>query len=81
MSTRQTLKRIAKLEKLMRPPDDGDGTISITLEELCRSLWRKDKIGFMKSAENNSYQLFVNQFQREDANAASIAPRRFSARR
>jgi TonB family protein len=33
MSTRQTLDRIARLERLMLPRDDEDGTISMTLVE------------------------------------------------
>jgi hypothetical protein len=61
----------------MRPQSDG----TFTLEELCRSLWRKDKKGFMEQAKNTSYQLFVYQFEREDAEAASIHSRRFGPRR
>jgi ABC-type xylose transport system substrate-binding protein len=82
MSTRQTLKRIARLEKLMRPPDDGDGTISVTLEQLCRESWEADKEGFKKMAKNSLYQIFVHRFQAaEDAEVASIALRRLNARR
>jgi ABC-type xylose transport system substrate-binding protein len=82
MSTRQTLKRIAKLEKLMCPPDDGEGTISVTLEQLCRESWKADKEGFKKMAENTLYQIFVRQFQAaEDAEVRSIALRRLNARR
>jgi hypothetical protein len=59
-----------------------DGHILITLEELCRSMWRQDKKGFLESAKNNSYRLFVSQFEREDAaEAASRDGRRFRARR
>jgi len=79
MSTRQILKRVAKLEDLICPRSDGN--TSITLEELCRSMWRSDKQRFMEIAKNNSYQLFVYQFQREDAEATSMARRRVSARR
>ena len=80
MSTRQSLKRVAKLENLMCPQSDGD--ISITLEELCRSMWRQDKKGFLESAKNNSYRLFVSQFEREDAaEAASRDGLRLGVRR
>jgi hypothetical protein len=65
MSTRQSLKRVANLEERMCPQSDG----MWTLEELCRSLWRKNKKRFMEIAKNTSYQLFVYQFQREDADA------------
>jgi len=69
MSTRQLLKRVANLENLICPQSDG----SVTLEELCRSMWRRNKKHFREIAEESSYpfQLFVYQFQREDAEAAS----------
>ena len=79
MSTRQILKRVAKLENLSRRPVDG--IIPRTLEEICRSMWRSNKKGFIELAKNNSYQLFVYQFQQEDANAESMAHRRIAARR
>jgi ABC-type xylose transport system substrate-binding protein len=77
MSTRQTLQRIARLERLMCATDDGDGFISITLEQLCREWWNADNEGFKKMAKNTTYQLFVNQFQAtQDGEAASNARRR-----
>ena len=79
MSTRQILKRVAKLENLSRRPVDG--IIPMTLEEICRSMWRSNKKGFIELAKNNSYQLFVYQFEQEDATAASMAHRRVAARR
>ena len=71
MSTRQSLKRVAKLESLMRPQSHK----SFTLEELCRSLWRDNKKRFIEIAEstNYCYSLFVYQFQQEDADAAAAA--------
>ena len=65
------LKRVAKLESLICP--ESDGNISITLEELCRLMWRRNKEHFRKIAEDSNYpfQLFVYRFQREDAEAAS----------
>ncbi len=67
MSTRQLLNRIVKLERLASQEKEGH----YTLEEICRSLWRKNKKLFMETAKNNSYQLFVYQFEREDAEAAA----------
>jgi len=33
-------------------------------------MWRQNKKHFIELAKNNSYQLFVYQFEREDAEAA-----------
>ena len=77
MNTQQRLKRVAKLQNLLSPHSDG----SSTLEELCRSMWRSNKNHFIEMAKNNSYQLFVYQFEQEDATAASIARQRIPARR
>ena len=68
MGIRLSLKRVAKLEDVMHPQSDG----MWTLEELCRSMWREDKKKFKEMAQNSNYQLFVYQFEREDAEAASI---------
>ena len=83
MSTRQTLKRIARLERLMSPKDDGDGTMSFTLEQLCRVSWNADKKGFKKMAEKNRYyQGFVRRFQdKEDGEVAAEALRSLDAKR
>ncbi len=76
MSIRQSLKRVQKLEDLMRPESEG-----MTLEEACRLLWRKNKKCFLEIAEGNIYQLFVRRFQLEDAEAASKVGRRLCPRR
>ena len=76
MNTQQRLKRVAKLQNLLSPQSDGS-----TLEELCRLMWRSNQSHFIELAKNNSYQLFVYQFQQEDANAESMAHRRIAARR
>src|ERR1700731_672396 len=55
-------RRIQRLEALEFQHRAKDGHRSITLEELCRLSWRRDKKGFLESAKNNSYQLFVSQF-------------------
>jgi ABC-type xylose transport system substrate-binding protein len=82
MNRRDILKRIERLERLMCPQDDGDGTIGVTLEQLCREWWKKDKEGFKKMAQCTMYQIFVNQFQAaEDCEAGSIALRRLDAKR
>jgi hypothetical protein len=76
MSTRQLLNRVVRLERLA--PQEKEG--HYTLEEICRSLWRKNKTLFTEIAKNNSYQLFVYQFQREDAAKESL-DRRYPPRR
>jgi hypothetical protein len=75
------VRRIQRLEALEFQHRAKDGHRSITLEELCRLSWRRDKKEFLESAKNNSYQLFASQFEREDAEAASRDGRRFRARR
>jgi len=79
MNTQQRLKRVAKLQELLCPKSNG----SDTLEELCRSMWRHNKKTFREIAEgsNYPYQLFVYQFEQEDADVASTTARRVAARR
>jgi len=75
MSTRQTLKRIERLERLMCPQEDGAGK---TLDQLCRECWKEDKTRFTKLGKSNSYyRKFVERFRQEDANAASNARQRY----
>ena len=82
MSTRQTLQRIARLEQLMCPQEGEDGTIGVTLKQLCRESWKADKEGFKKMAKGTMYQVFVNQFQAaDDFEVQSIALQRLHARR
>jgi len=77
MNTQQRLKRVAKLQSLLCPRSDGP----TTLEELYPSMWKMNQKSFIEMAKNNSYQLFVYQFEQEDANAVSVAHRRTAARR
>ena len=77
MSIHQLLNRALNLERLL--PHARDQTY--TLEEICRSMWRQNKSHLIEIAKNNSYQLFVYQFEREDAEAAASRSGRFSARR
>jgi ABC-type xylose transport system substrate-binding protein len=83
MNTRETLKRIARLERLMCPQESEDGTIGVTLEQLCREWWSRDKKGFKMMADKDGYyRVFVNQFQAlENLEAHSIALQRLHARR
>jgi hypothetical protein len=73
ISLRHSLKRVQKLEDLMRPRPESAG---MTFEEACRLLWRKNKKRFMDMAKTNLCQLFVRRFEAEDAEAASAARRR-----
>ena len=72
-------RRIQRLEALEFQHRAKDGHRSITLEELCRLSWRRDKKEFLESAKNNSYRLFVSQFEREDAEAASRGRKKYRA--
>ena len=65
MSSGRLLNRVSKLEGSASPQSDG----SCTLEELCRSIWRKDKKRFIEISQDSSCRLFVTQFEREDAEA------------
>ena len=78
MNARQRLHRLAKLQELLCPESDG----TVTLEELCRSMWRRNKKSFKEIAEESSYpyQLFVYQFEQEDADAVAMGARRLAAR-
>jgi len=62
MSVNRIRSRLLKLEQRILPAHDG----SFTLEELCRSMWRRDKQGFLRIADGTSYSFFVRQFELED---------------
>ena len=63
MSTRQMLRRLAKVEHRVCPKREDGG---FTLEELCRAVWRRDEKGFRKMAgEYGSFRYFVRQFELE----------------
>ena len=61
MTTRQTLKRIVRLERLMLPQDDGDRTISMTLDQLCRECWKD--LQELLIAEPTSSVIFQHTWQ------------------
>ena len=68
-----TLKRrIARLECAMLHKQD----CSLTLEELCRSVWHENKKDFVKLARRTCLNLFIAQFERDDAECQETdAPR------
>jgi hypothetical protein len=66
MSIQQLSNRIVRLERLVPRQEEGH----YTLEEICQSMWRQNKWHFMQISKNSSFQLFVHQFEREDAEAA-----------
>ncbi len=65
MNTRQLLSRVLKLENLAYPQSNP----RFTLEDVCRSLWRKDKKAFREISKDSIERVFVSRFEREDAEA------------
>ena len=62
---RQIEKRLEKLKESIRPGDN-----SVTLEELCRSMWQMDKRRYLQDAkEQFIMSSFIPQFEREDPRA------------
>jgi hypothetical protein len=62
-------RRLRKMENALRPTHDG----CYTLEELCRTWWRQDKVGYLENSKGSlSWPLryFIPQFEREDADRA-----------
>src|SRR5712692_6782917 len=64
MSTRQTWRRLARVQQLVCPKHH-DGLL--TLEELCRAIWRQDQEWYRKMAdgEYGSLRFFIRQFEQE----------------
>lgn len=61
---RQLRKRLEKAEDRLRPQDDNQ----VTVEELCRLMWRADRRKYRKRGLEGSYlRVFIPQFEREDA--------------
>jgi hypothetical protein len=70
VSTRYTVKRLAKLEgafTLGLPRRGPDGILRGTLEEHCRQMWRMDKKATIAHWRNTEFARFIAQFEREDA--------------
>ena len=64
MSTHQIQNRVRRIEAEVRPKDDG----TYTLEELARSLWKRDRQRYLEMAKGDSVlHHFQSQFEREDA--------------
>jgi len=69
MSISQLARRIARVGQDRSPDPDGG---LITLEELCRSIWRHDKAKFREIAQPTSGMLLIAQFEHEDAMANKV---------
>lgn len=69
MSTRQMRRRLAKVQEKVSPEHDG----TYTLEELCRLWWKQDKAGFINyvNGEGRTFRVFMDTFEREDAERAA----------
>ncbi len=78
MKVSQLHKRLQNLSAKIRP----NGNREFTLEELCREYWRRDKRGFLALAKRDctSLHVFVDIFQREDADRVPRANRGTGAR-
>jgi hypothetical protein len=63
MNARNIRNRLLRIERKIQPEHDG----AITLEALCRSMWRADKRKFLEMAKGTSFSLFVSQFEFEEA--------------
>jgi hypothetical protein len=78
MRTSQIHKRLQNLTAKINPK----GKREFTLEELCREYWRLDKRGFLALAnrEFKAFRVFVEIFQREDADGVLRTQRGLGAR-
>jgi len=56
-------QRLKKLEDRLHPPHDE----MFTLEELCRSMWEKNRKHFLELAEWSKLVLFAKQFELDEA--------------
>lgn len=63
MSTRTIRKRVEKVQEKVCPEHRG----GYSLEELSRLLWRQDREEFRRMAEGTPFRVFIEQFEREDA--------------
>jgi len=64
---RQIQKRLQKLKEAIRPDDN-----MFTFEELCRSMWRQNKKGYLElanSPRNLHLRARIPEFEREDLEA------------
>ena len=65
VSIRQMSNRLKRVQRRMFPEHDES---VLTLEELCRAIWREDENTFrrMNSGDYCSLRHFIPQFERED---------------
>ena len=71
MNARSMRARLRRVERKILPQDDS----SFTLEELCQSMWRRDKRKFLEIAKNTSLTLFARQFEFDALESAAVGPR------
>ena len=69
---RRYSKRLANVWHVLCPHRTRNGNTEITLEELCRQMWKADKKGYIESYEKTSFAHFIPQFEREDAVRAGL---------
>jgi len=72
MSAAQIGKRVARVEQILCTRHDEN---MFTLEELCRSMWQRDKAAFLALADIFPVELFSRNFEHEDALAAEAERR------
>ena len=78
MSVSQIAKRVVRVEQVLSPrPALDDNTF--TLEELCRSMWQRDKAAFLELGKTFPVELFSRNYEREDALAAEAERRNRSS--
>jgi hypothetical protein len=63
MRTLNIKRRLNALEHTLRPAGDR----GITLEALCRIIWRHDKKAFSELAKSSGQGFLIERFSREDA--------------
>ena len=66
MGTAQIHRRRERLDRAMHPPAND----CITLEQMCRQIWRHDKVRFRKLAAKSNLAHFIKQFEYEDTERA-----------
>jgi len=75
MNASQIAKRVARVEQVLCPRRDEN---TFTLEELCRSIWQRDKAAFLALGDIFPVELFSRNFEHEDALAAEAERRNHS---
>ena len=76
MNRRQLNTRLDRIEGRSPAHDQGHGTFDGTFEDLCRAIWRNDRAGYLRMAEEpGQYALrpWITQFETEDRNRLQMA--------